>query len=231
MYRARWLTIAVYRRQSSSSSHFYCGRRSLPFNFSWHCYKHDTSKTLLMSRFKLLAVYDNDDVDGDGDDVSCSTYIRVFGCRAGGGNAAAVEGQQQQQQQWALIERAVHSGVIVPGQDWHTITHEGHTATMRYKVRVKCDTYYYNTTCTKFCRPRNDKFGHHSCNDNGDKICMDGWIGPNCDIGKLRYACLYFHAGVKCVNKTMPWLEKHAYSHLWSFDVCWYTPQTFLGLQ
>jgi len=88
---------------------------------------------------------------------------------------------------WLLIERAVHSGVIVPGQDWHTITHDGHTATLRYKVRVKCDPHYYNTTCTKFCRPRNDKFGHHSCDENGDKVCTDGWIGTNCDVGNERH--------------------------------------------
>lgn len=82
-----------------------------------------------------------------------------------------------------LIDRAYHSGVVLPRLDWQTIVHSGSTAQMKYKIRVLCDLHYYNTTCTKFCRPRNDKFGHYRCDASGDKICYDGWIGRNCETG------------------------------------------------
>ena len=59
------------------------------------------------------------------------------------------------------------------------------SASITYRVRVKCDENYFNTTCTKFCRPRNDVFGHYTCDATGDKVCMDGWVGHNCDTGTL----------------------------------------------
>ena len=59
------------------------------------------------------------------------------------------------------------------------------TASITYRVRIKCDENYFNTTCTKFCRPRNDVFGHYTCDASGDKICMEGWVGHNCDTGRV----------------------------------------------
>lgn len=55
-----------------------------------------------------------------------------------------------------------------------------------YRVRVQCAANYYNTTCTTFCRPRNDQFGHYTCGDRGTKVCISGWQGANCDRGELR---------------------------------------------
>ena len=87
-----------------------------------------------------------------------------------------------------LIERASHSGIILPGPEWHRWTYNGPTASVIYQVRVMCDQHYYNTTCTKFCRPRNDKFGHYTCDHNGDKVCRTGWMGSNCETGiDLQY--------------------------------------------
>ena len=85
-----------------------------------------------------------------------------------------------------LIDTAHYSGVILPGKDWHILTYSGAIATFVYKIRLLCENNYYNTTCTKFCMPRNDKFGHYTCDVNGDKVCMDGWLGSNCEIGKLQ---------------------------------------------
>lgn len=53
------------------------------------------------------------------------------------------------------------------------------------RVRVQCTENYYNTTCTTFCRPRNDQFGHYTCGDKGNKVCLAGWQGANCEKGKL----------------------------------------------
>lgn len=85
-----------------------------------------------------------------------------------------------------IIEEATYSGIIDPSPQWHTLNHRGPRAHLTYRVRVKCDTYYYNSTCTKFCRPRDDKFGHFYCDANGDKKCIQGWEGNTCDIGNLH---------------------------------------------
>lgn len=93
-----------------------------------------------------------------------------------------------------LIEEATYSGIIDPSADWHTLDFKGRQARLTYRVRVQCNTHYYNATCTKFCRPRDDKFGHYMCDSNGDKVCIDGWKGNNCETGKFTssrtMACL-----------------------------------------
>lgn len=59
-----------------------------------------------------------------------------------------------------------------------------HPSVRSSRVRVQCSANYYNTTCTTFCRPRNDQFGHYTCGDKGQKICLAGWQGANCEKGK-----------------------------------------------
>ncbi|XP_031571273.1 uncharacterized protein LOC116305481 [Actinia tenebrosa] len=46
-----------------------------------------------------------------------------------------------------------------------------------------CLTHWYipQSNCTKYCRPRDDIFGHFKCNTTtGDKICHVSWHGQNC---------------------------------------------------
>ncbi|XP_076100545.1 protein jagged-2-like [Mytilus galloprovincialis] len=88
-----------------------------------------------------------------------------------------------------IIERASYSGILLPGPDWYTRTHNGPTASLIYRIRVVCDIHYYNTTCTKFCRPRNDTFGHYKCDSHGDKVCMEGWMGSECDKAICKTGC------------------------------------------
>ncbi|XP_044728206.1 protein jagged-1b isoform X2 [Chrysoperla carnea] len=95
-----------------------------------------------------------------------------------------------------IIEEAIYSGIIVPSEEWHPLSHTGKNAMINYLVRVQCDTHYYNTTCTKFCRPRDDKFGHYKCNSKGDKECIDGWTGTNCEIAVCKPGCHPTHG--KC---------------------------------
>lgn len=52
-----------------------------------------------------------------------------------------------------------------------------------FSVRVQCSENYFNTTCTTFCRPRNDQFGHYTCGERGNKVCLSGWKGANCEKG------------------------------------------------
>lgn len=94
-----------------------------------------------------------------------------------------------------LIEEASYSGIILPSAEWHTLNHEGSIARITYRVRVQCDQHYFNATCTKFCRPRDDKFGHYKCDTNGDKECIAGWQGANCEIGLyfILFITLYIY--------------------------------------
>ncbi|CAL4102763.1 unnamed protein product, partial [Meganyctiphanes norvegica] len=96
-----------------------------------------------------------------------------------------------------VIESWSYSGILMPGRDWHTLTHPGSVARITYRVRVVCDDLYYNTTCTKFCKPRDDRFGHHDCDESGTKVCKDGWIGSNCDKPVCRDSCHTEHGTCK----------------------------------
>ncbi|KAG1672648.1 Protein jagged-1 [Nymphon striatum] len=84
----------------------------------------------------------------------------------------------------SVIETKIYSGIILPSPEWHTISHPGSTAKITFRIRVICDPHYYNTTCQKFCRPRDNIFGHYTCDSNGDKVCLKGWMGPTCEKGK-----------------------------------------------
>lgn len=92
--------------------------------------------------------------------------------------------QAREEASAGVIEEASYSGIVLPGPKWHTLNHHGQNAHLAYQVRVQCSDHYYNATCTKFCRPRNDIFGHYTCDENGDKVCIQGWKGADCETGK-----------------------------------------------
>ncbi|KAJ8714307.1 hypothetical protein PYW08_007927 [Mythimna loreyi] len=88
-----------------------------------------------------------------------------------------------------LVEEAWWSGIVEPSAEWHALQHAGAAAAVAYRVRVLCQPNYYNTTCTTFCRPRDDKFGHYSCTAEGDKRCLPGWQGDNCEKPVCKEGC------------------------------------------
>ncbi|KAL5008101.1 hypothetical protein ScPMuIL_013682 [Solemya velum] len=88
-----------------------------------------------------------------------------------------------------FIDRAVHSGTTLPGRRWHRLAYSGPVATFIYRIRVTCDENYYTSTCNKFCRPRDDIFGHYSCGKDGEKLCHPGWLGNVCEIARCRTGC------------------------------------------
>lgn len=95
-----------------------------------------------------------------------------------------------------LIEETSFSGVILPSPEWKTLDYIGRNARITYRVRVQCGATYYNTTCTTFCRPRNDQFGHYNCGPQGEKICLNGWMGDNCELAICKPGCDPIHG--KC---------------------------------
>ncbi|GFY47572.1 protein serrate [Trichonephila inaurata madagascariensis] len=88
-----------------------------------------------------------------------------------------------------IIERKVYSGIILPSTEWHTLLYTGTAARINFRIRVICGPYYYNTTCTVFCKPRNDKFGHYMCDEKGNKICLPGWTGNTCEEAVCKEGC------------------------------------------
>ncbi|BFZ08273.1 hypothetical protein BsWGS_11312 [Bradybaena similaris] len=64
---------------------------------------------------------------------------------------------------------------------WQERVMSQNSYTMRFKVRMYCDTYYYTTTCDKYCKPQDASDGHYTCHpDTGDRICLPGWQGSLC---------------------------------------------------
>ncbi|XP_026870028.2 protein jagged-1b [Electrophorus electricus] len=96
-----------------------------------------------------------------------------------------------------LIEKAYHSGMINPNHQWQRLTHNGPVAQFEYQIRVTCDEHYYGFGCNKFCRPRDEFFGHYTCDQNGNKTCLEGWTGPDCNTAICRQGCSIKHGSCK----------------------------------
>uniref|UniRef100_A0A672JH53 Delta-like protein n=1 Tax=Salarias fasciatus TaxID=181472 RepID=A0A672JH53_SALFA len=96
-----------------------------------------------------------------------------------------------------VIEKASHSGMINPSPHWQKLTHNGPVAQFEYQIRVSCDEHYYGFGCNKFCRPRDEFFGHYTCDFNGNKTCLEGWSGPDCNTAICRQGCSTEHGSCK----------------------------------
>jgi len=71
---------------------------------------------------------------------------------------------------------------------------EGHTI-LEFEYRMICTAHYYGKDCDTLCKPRDDQFGHYTCGQDGQKICLQGWQkdmtnpeGDYCTKGKLLLA-------------------------------------------
>uniref|UniRef100_A0A8C7UKF1 Delta-like protein n=1 Tax=Oncorhynchus mykiss TaxID=8022 RepID=A0A8C7UKF1_ONCMY len=95
------------------------------------------------------------------------------------------------------IEKAVQSGMINPSRQWQSLKHNGPVGQFEYQIRVSCDEHYYGFGCNKFCRPRDDFFGHYNCDHNGNKTCLEGWSGPECSTAICRQGCSTEHGSCK----------------------------------
>ncbi|KAF1394521.1 hypothetical protein PFLUV_G00001180 [Perca fluviatilis] len=96
----------------------------------------------------------------------------------------------------AVIEKAVLSGMINPSLQWQSLEHRG-AASFHFRVRLRCHEHYYGFGCNRFCRPRDDFFGHYECDHNGNKTCLEGWSGPDCSTAICRQGCSSEHGSCK----------------------------------
>lgn len=95
-----------------------------------------------------------------------------------------------------LIERVTHSGMLNPGE-WQPLRHHGRVASVEYKVRVHCGENYFGPFCNKFCRARDDFFGHHVCDAGGNRVCSEGWMGVECRQAICKQGCHPVHGYCK----------------------------------
>ena len=58
--------------------------------------------------------------------------------------------------------------------------------------RVSCASSYYGSSCTVFCQDSDDDItGHYYCDDDGNRVCLDGYQNPltNCVDCVLAEGC------------------------------------------
>ncbi|XP_043930303.1 protein jagged-2 [Protopterus annectens] len=93
-----------------------------------------------------------------------------------------------------LIERRAYTDMSSPEDSWKDHEYNGPVAQFKYRTRVRCDENYYGSMCNKFCNPRDDYFGHYTCDQFGNKICLEGWTGPECKQAICKLGCDLEHA-------------------------------------
>lgn len=65
-------------------------------------------------------------------------------------------------------------------------------ARITLSFRVRCADNYYRQDCSTFCLSRDNETGHYTCGKEGNKLCLEGFGGSNCDRGQpLHDFCWY----------------------------------------
>lgn len=70
------------------------------------------------------------------------------------------------------------------GADWSQDTQTDKLTELKYSYRFICNDSYYGESCSKKCTPRDDRFGHYTCTQNGRLTCLPGWKGKYCEERK-----------------------------------------------
>ena len=86
-----------------------------------------------------------------------------------------------------LISRLVTSRRLAVGEEWSQDVRFSEQSELRYSYHVICDEYYHGESCSDYCRPRDDQFGHFTCDSYGSRTCLPGWKGEYCADRKFLY--------------------------------------------
>lgn len=84
---------------------------------------------------------------------------------------------------------AIRSQLAV-GTDWAQDALTAKQTELRYSYRFICNESYYGESCSKKCTPRDDRFGHYTCNRDGQLSCLPGWKGKYCEERKQPWKFL-----------------------------------------
>uniref|UniRef100_A0A1A9ZXT9 Delta-like protein n=1 Tax=Glossina pallidipes TaxID=7398 RepID=A0A1A9ZXT9_GLOPL len=103
-----------------------------------------------------------------------------------------------------LIQRLSVQQVLEVSPEWKTNKSESQYTWLEYDFRVTCDPHYYGSGCANLCRPRDDQFGHYTCSETGEIICLSGWQGNYCDKPKCAKGCEHGHCDKpnQCICQT-----------------------------
>lgn len=93
---------------------------------------------------------------------------------------AESSGLESTENQNNLISRLATRRRLTVGDDWSQDVHFGNQSELRYSYHVVCNEYYHGEDCSAYCRPRNDTFGHYTCDREGSLRCLEGWRGEYC---------------------------------------------------
>ncbi|XP_036417060.1 delta-like protein C [Colossoma macropomum] len=122
------------------------------------------------------------------DQISSSDPIRVpFNFKWPGTFSLIIEAwsaesssEQSTENQNNLITRLATKRTLAIGEESAQDVHQGEQSEMHYSYHVVCDEHYYGDSCSDYCRPRDDTFGHFTCDATGSRICLEGWKGDYC---------------------------------------------------
>ncbi|XP_039768109.1 delta-like protein 3 [Ornithorhynchus anatinus] len=92
-----------------------------------------------------------------------------------------------------LISRLATRRRLAVGEPWSQDVHVGEGGELRFSYHVLCDPHYYGDSCSRHCRPRHDAFGHYSCDDEGNRVCLEGWRGEYCSEPSCLAGCSERH--------------------------------------
>ncbi|XP_056139131.1 delta-like protein C isoform X2 [Lampris incognitus] len=92
-----------------------------------------------------------------------------------------------------LISRLATRRRLTVGQDWSQDVHFGEQSELRYSYHVVCDEFYHGEACSIYCRPRDDPFGHYTCDSSGNRLCLSGWKGEYCSDPICAAGCSEQH--------------------------------------
>lgn len=83
------------------------------------------------------------------------------------------------------------------GEDWSQDVHFGNQSELRYSYHVVCNEHYHGEACSAYCRPRNDTFGHYTCDDDGNRRCQEGWRGEYCSDRECLCSLVHITAALQ----------------------------------
>uniref|UniRef100_A0A668A896 Delta-like protein n=1 Tax=Myripristis murdjan TaxID=586833 RepID=A0A668A896_9TELE len=137
--------------------------------------------------------------DADSNSISSSAPIRVpFSFEWPGNFSLIIEAWNNN-----LISRLATRRRLTVGEGWWQDVHFGDGNELRYSYHVVCDEHYHGQDCHTYCRPRDDPFGHYTCNSAGERVCLPGWKGDYCTDPICAAGCSdqngYCESPGKCV--------------------------------
>ncbi|XP_025024172.1 delta-like protein 3 [Python bivittatus] len=98
----------------------------------------------------------------------------------------AESGEPSTEDAQRLVSRLATRRRLAVGEDWSQDVQLGDQSELRYSYHVACDEHYHGESCSAYCRPRDDAFGHYTCDELGSRICLAGWQGDYCSERTLH---------------------------------------------